>query len=111
MFLLNLKGFEFLASLQLGHGVRIDTVQTRRPASADRTACHQFQATGQPVSRTQASDAMTSRLPPYEVKCVQRGCFQCGSVPLHSDIKGTELHPVNILIPLERQLIALQLCR
>jgi len=37
--------------------------QTRRPASADRTARRQFQATGQPVSRTQASDAMTSRLP------------------------------------------------
>ena len=32
------------------------------------------------------------------------------SVPLRSDIKGTELAPVNILIPLERQLIALQLC-
>jgi len=29
----------------------------------DRTARRQFQATGQPVSRTQASDAMTSRLP------------------------------------------------
>jgi len=35
---------------------------TRRPASADRTASRQFQATGQPVSWTQASDAMTSRL-------------------------------------------------
>ena len=35
---------------------------TRRPASADRTARRQFQATGQPVSRTQASGAMTSRL-------------------------------------------------
>jgi len=33
---------------------------TRRPASADRTARCQFQATGQPVSRTQPSDAMTS---------------------------------------------------
>jgi len=33
------------------------------------------------------------------------------SVPLHSDIKGMELPPANILIPLERQLIALQLCR
>ena len=31
-----------------------------------------------------------------------------GSVPLRSDIKGTELPPANILIPLERQLIALQ---
>jgi len=38
---------------------------TRRPASADRTARRQFQATGQPVSRMQASDAMTSRLPRY----------------------------------------------
>jgi len=54
---------------------------------------------------------MTSRLPRYEAKCVQRRCFQCGSVPLRSDIKGTELPPSNVLIPLERQLIALQLCR
>jgi len=83
---------------------------TRRPASVDRTAHRQFQATGQPLRRTQASDAMTSRLPRYEAKCVQRRCFQCRSVPLRSDIKGTELLPANILIPLERQLIALQLC-
>jgi len=83
---------------------------TRRPASADRTARRQFQATGQPVSRTHASDVMTSRLPRYEAKCVQRRCFQCGPVPLRSGIKGTELPPANILIPLERQLIALQLC-
>ena len=83
------------------------TVTTRRPASADRTTRRQFQTTGQPVSRTQASDAMTSWLPRYEVKCVQRRCFQCGSVPFHSDIKGTELPRANILIPLERQLIAL----
>ena len=55
---------------------------------------------------------MTSRLPPrYEVKCVQYRCFQCGSVPLRSDIKRTELPHANILIPLERQLIALQLFR
>jgi len=64
---------------------------TRRPASADRTARRQFQATGQPVSRTQASDAMTSRLPRYEAKCVQHRCFQWGSVHLRLDIKGTEL--------------------
>jgi len=87
------------------------TVCTGRPASADRTAHRQFQATGQPVSRTLASDAMTSRLPRYEAKCVQRRCFQCGSVPLRLDIEGTELPPANILIPLERQLIALQICR
>jgi len=85
--------------------------KTRRPASADRTGRRQFQATGQPVSRTQASDAMTSRPPRYEAKCVQRRYFQRGSVPLRSDIKGTELPPANILIPLERQLNALQLCR
>ena len=64
---------------------------TRMSASADRTARRQFQATGQPVSRTQASDAMTSRLPRYEGKCVQRRCVQCGSVPLRSGIKGTDL--------------------
>ena len=88
----------------------IITIITRRPASADRTARRQFQATGQPVSRTQASDAMTSRLPRYEGKCVQRRCFQCGSVPLRSDIKWMERPRANILIPLERQLIVLQLC-
>jgi len=48
---------------------------------------------------------MTSRLPRYEAKYVQRKCFQCGSVHLRPDIKGTELPPANILIPLERQLI------
>ena len=83
-------------------------VKTRRPASADRIARRQLQATGQSVSRMQASDAMTSRLPRYEAKCMQRRCFQCELVPLHSDIKGAELPPANILIPLERQLIALQ---
>ena len=83
---------------------------TRRPASADRTVRRQFQATSQPVSRTQASDAMTTRLPRYEAKCVQRRCFQCGSVSLRSDVNGKELPLANILIPLERQLTALQLC-
>ena len=89
----------------------VTLVTTRGPASADRTARRQFRATGQLVSRTQASNAMTSRLPRYEAKCVQRRCFQCGSVPLRSDIKGTDLPHANILIPLERQLIALQPCR
>jgi len=53
----------------------------------------------------------------------QRRCFQCRTVPLRSDIKGTELPPANILIQLERLVtdgrtdgqtdrqIALQLCR
>jgi len=78
---------------------------TRRPASADRTARRQFQATGQPVSRTQASDTMTSRQPRYEAKCVQRRCFQLRSARLRSDIKGTELPHANILIPVKRQYI------
>jgi len=89
----------------------LSSVNTRRPASADRAARRQFQATGQLVSGTQANDVMTSRLPRYEAKCVQPRCFQCGSVPLRSDIKGTELSTANILTPLERQLIALQFCR
>ena len=50
-------------------------------------------------------------LPRCEAKCVQRTHFQWGSVPLRVDIKGTELPPANILIPLKRQLTALQLCR
>ena len=74
-------------------------METIRPASADRTARHQIQATGQPVSGTQASYAMRSRLPHYEAKCVQRRCFQCGSVASSSDIKATAM------IPFERQLI------
>ena len=51
---------------------------------------------------------MTSRLLHYEAKCVQCKCFQWGSVPLRSNIKRT---PASILIPHERQLIALRLCR
>ena len=89
--------------------VKLKVKDTRRPASADRTARRQFQATGQPVSRTQAIDATTSRLPRYEAKCEERTRFQWGSVPLRSVIKGTELPPANTLIPLERQLLALQL--
>ena len=58
----------------------LQTKLTRRPAPADRTARRQFQATGQQVSRTQATGAMTSWLPRYEAKYVQRRCFQCGSV-------------------------------
>ena len=68
---------------------------TRRPASADKTARRQFQATGQPVCRTQASDAMTSRLPRYEAKCVQRRCFQCGS-SLCVQISRERSYPVPI---------------
>ena len=133
---------------------------TRRPASADRTACHQFQAvfpvitgsfptnviahlhgfsmdlitvsvdstvginigltvdptidptveiTGQPVSRMQASDASGGCRAMRQSVCNARAS-NGGSVPLHSGIKGREIPPGNILIPLKKQLIALQLC-
>ena len=78
--------------------------------TVDPTIDPTVKITGQPVSRTQASDA-NGRLPRYEAKCVQRTRFQWGSVPLRADVKGTELPAANILIPLERQLIALQHCR
>jgi len=105
------------ATIRLGTGPHSSTVynihlikqEGQHPLTGQRA--DKFQATGKPVSRTQTSDAMTSRLPRYEAKCVQRRCFQWESVPLHSDIKErTELPPANILISLERQLIALQLC-
>jgi len=42
---------------RLQSALDMHATNTRRPASADRTARRQFQDTGQPVSRTQASDA------------------------------------------------------
>ena len=68
-------------------------VRTRRPASADRKARRQFQATGQPVTRTQASDAMTSRLPRYEANCVQRRCLQWGVGPFAFRYQGNRATP------------------
>jgi len=70
---------------------------------------YNLEITRQPVSWIQASDA-SGQLPRYEAKCVECKRFQWGSVPSRADIKGTKLSPANILIPLERQLIALQLC-
>jgi len=62
-------------------------------ATADRWSCH-----------LQNRNVCATQVLPVEVG---------RSVPLLSDIKATELvlPPANILIPLERQLIALQLCR
>jgi len=51
------------------------TVYNVVPLAPDMTARRQFQATGQLVSRTQASDA-SGRLPRYEAKWVQRTRFQ-----------------------------------
>jgi len=64
------------------------------------------------MSRTQASDA-SGRLPRYMRRSVwnARASNGGGLAHLRVDIKGTELPPANILIPLERQLTALQLCR
>ena len=55
--------------------------ETRRPASADRIARLQFQATGQPVSRTQASDGRSVCLSvchtsePCKNGCTDRAAF------------------------------------
>jgi len=78
--------------------------------TVDPTIDPTVEITGQPLSQTQANDD-SGQLPRYEAKCVQCMRFQWGSVPLRADIKGMELPPANILIPLERQLIAIQLCR
>jgi len=67
---------------------------TRRVASADRIARRQFQATGQPVSRTQASDAMTSRLPRYEAVCYA-GAFN-GVGPFAFRYQGNGATPFSI---------------
>ena len=85
-------------------------VQGRRPASADRTARRQFQATGQPVSRTQASDAMTSRYRAMGRSVCNAGASNRGRSICVQISREPELPPANILIPLERQLIALQPC-
>jgi len=50
-----------IPSTFMKHILRWLIIITRRPASADRTSRRQFQATGQPVSRTQPNDAMMSR--------------------------------------------------
>ena len=83
---------------------------TRRPASADRTVRRQFQATDQPVSRTQAIDAMTSRCRIMRRSVCNAGASNAGR-HFAFRYQGNGATPANILIPLERQLIALQLCR
>ena len=70
-------------------------ISTRRPASADTTAHCQFQATGQPVCRTQASDA-SRRLPRYEAKCVERTHFQWGHWSLCVQISRERSYPLPI---------------
>ena len=77
--------------------------------TVDPTIDPTVEITGQSVSRVQASDA-SGQLPRYEAKCMLAHTpSNAVSVTLRSDIKRTELPPANILIPLERQLIALQL--
>jgi len=48
--------------------------------------------TGQPVSRTQASDA-SGRLPRYEAKCVERTRFQWGVGPFACRYQGNGAAP------------------
>jgi len=51
--------------------------------------------TGQPVSRTQASDA-TGRLPRYEARCVERTSFQWGGRSLCVQISRERSYPLPI---------------
>jgi len=83
--------------------------RTRRPASADRTVRRQFQATGQPVSRTHASDAMTSRLPRYEASATQVLPMRVG--PFAFQYQGNGDTASQYTVTTDRQLTALQLCR
>jgi len=70
--------------------------------TVDPTIDPTVEITGQPVSPTQASDA-SGRLPRYMKRSVWNArASNGGSVPLRADIKGTELPPANMLIPLER---------
>jgi len=49
-----------------------------------------------PTSESNAScDAMTSRLPRYQAKCVQRRCFQCGCVPLRLEVVTPTPRPLS----------------
>ena len=71
----------------------VSEIQTRRPASNDRTVHRQFQATGQPVSRTHASDAMTSRLPRYKAKCGATQVLPMRVVPFAFRYQGNRATP------------------
>ena len=107
--------------ISFGHVLK--TLVGKAVASADRTVHCQFQATGQPVSRMQASDAMTSWLPiellflsltaeVLQGKMCQNSLPSGGGGSVSAKISGGRGCPsANILISLERQLIALQLCR
>ena len=79
-------------------------MQTRRSASADRTARRQFQATGQPVSRTQASDAWR-----HGCRAMRRSVCNAGASNAFR-YEGNGATPCQYIDALERQLIALQLC-
>jgi len=72
---------------------------------------HRFRATGQPVSWTQASDAMASRLAALWGEVCATQMLPTGVGPFAFRYQGNAATSANILIPLERQLIALQLCR
>jgi len=50
-----------------------------------------------PVSRTQASNAMTSRLPRYEPKCVQRSCASNAGLSLCVHISRERSYPLPII--------------
>jgi len=78
--------------------------------TVDLTIDPTVEITGQPVSRTQASGGSGRRRAMR--RTVERTRFQWGVGPFACRYQRNEaIPPANILIPLERQLIALQLCR
>jgi len=60
--------------------------------TVDPTINPTVEITGQPVSRTQASNASV-RLPHYEVKCVERMRFQWGVGPFACRYQGYAATP------------------
>ena len=81
LIVLQLCRWEFLYNETLQHTyspLLSKLAWTRRPACADRTARRQFQATGQIVSRTQASDAMMSPLRAMKRSVCNAGASNAG---------------------------------
>jgi len=67
------------------------TIRTRRPASADRTACANFRLLANQWAERRLVTQWHHSCRAMRRSACNNSCFQCGSVPLRSDIKGTEL--------------------
>jgi len=86
-------------------------LQTRRPASAEGQPAANFRLMANQWAERRLVTQWSHGCRAMRRSVCNTGASNAGPIPLRSDIKGTDLPPANILIPLERQLIALQLCR